>query len=67
MGENIKQDSLVLDTMRLAERAHRTRPQGPHTRKAPEGEDRPLLLDEPAALPAYLVQRKMVWIKTLSS
>ena len=27
--------------MRLAERAHRTREQGPHHRKAPEGEDRP--------------------------
>lgn len=27
--------------MRLAERAHRTRPEGPHHRKAPEGEDRP--------------------------
>lgn len=34
-------DTLVLDAMRLAERAHRTRPQGPHHRKAPEGEDRP--------------------------
>ncbi len=32
---------LVLDAMRLAERAHRTRVQGPHHRKAPEGEDRP--------------------------
>ena len=32
---------LVLDAMRLAERAHRTREQGPHHRKAPEGEDRP--------------------------
>jgi GTP pyrophosphokinase len=27
--------------MRIAERAHRTREQGPHHRKAPEGEDRP--------------------------
>lgn len=34
-------DTLVLDAMRLAERAHRTRQQGPHHRKAPEGEDRP--------------------------
>lgn len=33
--------NLVLEAMRLAERAHRTRPQGPHHRKAPEGEDRP--------------------------
>ncbi len=41
MGENKKIDTLVLDAMRLAERAHRTRPQGPHHRKAPEGEDRP--------------------------
>lgn len=32
---------LVLDAIRLAERAHRTRPEGPHHRKAPEGEDRP--------------------------
>lgn len=42
MGEQAKQDTLVLDAMRLAERAHRTRPQGPHHRKAPEGEDRPV-------------------------
>ncbi|MBW8327624.1 MAG: HD domain-containing protein [Thiobacillus sp.] len=34
-------DTLVLDAMRLAERAHRTRQEGPHHRKAPEGEDRP--------------------------
>jgi len=33
--------NLVLEAMRLAERAHRTRPQGPHHRKAPDGEDRP--------------------------
>lgn len=33
--------NLVLEAMRLAERVHRTRPQGPHHRKAPEGEDRP--------------------------
>jgi (p)ppGpp synthase/HD superfamily hydrolase len=41
MGGNITSDTLVLDAMRLAERAHRIRPQGPHTRKAPDGEDRP--------------------------
>ena len=34
-------DDLVLRAIRLAEKAHRTRPQGPHFRKAPEGEDRP--------------------------
>lgn len=34
-------DDLVLDTMRFAERAHRTRLEGPHYRKAPAGEDRP--------------------------
>ena len=41
MGENINQNNLVLDAMRLAERAHRIRPQGPHHRKAPDGEVRP--------------------------
>lgn len=41
MGEQSGLNTLVLDAMRLAERAHRTRPEGPHTRKAPEGEDRP--------------------------
>lgn len=41
MGETINTENLVLDAMRLAERAHRTRPQGPHHRKNPEGEDRP--------------------------
>lgn len=41
MGEKSGLDTLVLDAMRLAERAHRTRPEGPHQRKAPEGEDRP--------------------------
>lgn len=41
MGAPTSPDTLVLDAMRLAERAHRTRPEGPHTRKAPEGEDRP--------------------------
>ncbi len=38
MGE---QADLVLDAMRPAERAHRTRPEGPHHRKASEGADRP--------------------------
>ena len=32
MGETNNQDSLVLDAMRLAERAHRTRTQSPHQR-----------------------------------
>jgi (p)ppGpp synthase/HD superfamily hydrolase len=41
MGDNAQLDTLVLDAMRLAERAHRTRAEGPHHRKAPEGEDRP--------------------------
>lgn len=41
MGDGLHFDTLVLDAMRLAERAHRTREQGPHHRKAPEGEDRP--------------------------
>lgn len=41
MGEESRLDTLVLDAMRLAERAHRTRKQGPHHRKAPDGEDRP--------------------------
>lgn len=41
MDEDSQLDTLVLDAMRLAERAHRTRQQGPHHRKAPEGEDRP--------------------------
>lgn len=41
MEEDSQLDTLVLDAMRLAERAHRTRQQGPHHRKAPEGEDRP--------------------------
>lgn len=40
-GEDKNMDNLVLNAMRLAERAHRTRPEGPHHRKAPEGEDRP--------------------------
>lgn len=34
-------DDLVLRAMRLAEFAHRNRPEGPHLRKAPEGGDRP--------------------------
>lgn len=41
MEDKAHQNTLVLDAMRLAERAHRTRSEGPHTRKAPEGEDRP--------------------------
>lgn len=41
MGDESQLDTLVLDAMRLAEWAHRTRTQGPHHRKAPEGEDRP--------------------------
>jgi (p)ppGpp synthase/HD superfamily hydrolase len=41
MGDNTQLETLVLDAMRLAERAHRTREQGPHHRKAPDGEDRP--------------------------
>lgn len=41
MGDNTQLERLVLDAMRLAERAHRTREQGPHHRKAPDGEDRP--------------------------
>lgn len=41
MGDNAQLETLVLDAMRLAERAHRTREQGPHHRKAPDGEDRP--------------------------
>lgn len=41
MGEPASLNTLVLDAMRLAERAHRTRSEGPHTRKAPDGEDRP--------------------------
>ena len=41
MDDNTQLETLVLDAMRLAERAHRTREQGPHHRKAPDGEDRP--------------------------
>lgn len=41
MGDNSQIETLVLDAMRLAERAHRTRDDGPHHRKAPDGEDRP--------------------------
>ena len=41
MGEQQSMENLVLDAKRLAERAHRTRPQGPHHCKVPEGEDRP--------------------------
>jgi len=38
---NNPNDDLVLRAIRLAEYAHRKRPQGPHYRKAPKGEDRP--------------------------
>ena len=41
MVDNAQLETLVLDAMRLAERAHRTRDEGPHHRKAPDGEDRP--------------------------
>lgn len=41
MVDNSQLETLVLDAMRLAERAHRTRDEGPHHRKAPDGEDRP--------------------------
>ena len=41
MDETPALNALVLDAMRLAECVHRTRPQGTHHRKAPEGEDRP--------------------------
>lgn len=34
-------DDLVLRALRLAEFAHRNRPEGPHFRKAPDGGDRP--------------------------
>lgn len=35
---------LVLRAIRIAEKAHRTRSQGPHHRKAPDGQDRPYYL-----------------------
>ena len=38
---NTPQNDLVLRAIRIAEYAHRNRPQGPHFRKAPEGKDRP--------------------------
>ena len=38
---NDSQNDLVFRAMRIAEYAHRNRPQGPHFRKAPEGKDRP--------------------------
>ncbi len=34
-------NDLVLRAIRIAEHAHRNRPQGPHYRKAPKGKDRP--------------------------
>ncbi|WP_419174319.1 HD domain-containing protein [Desulfosediminicola sp.] len=39
---------LVLNAIRLAEYAHRNRPQGPHFRKAPPGQDRPCYFVHPA-------------------
>lgn len=41
-------DDLVLNAIRLAEYAHRNRPQGPHFRKAPPGQDRPYYFVHPA-------------------
>jgi hypothetical protein len=41
MGDKTLLDTLVLDAMRLAERAHRTRQHGPHHRKAPEADGAP--------------------------
>jgi (p)ppGpp synthase/HD superfamily hydrolase len=38
---NHNPEDLVLRAIRIAEYAHRNRPQGPHYRKAPKGEDRP--------------------------
>jgi (p)ppGpp synthase/HD superfamily hydrolase len=38
---NAPQNDLVLRAIRIAEYAHRNRPQGPHYRKAPKGKDRP--------------------------
>jgi hypothetical protein len=37
---NAPQNDLVLRAIRIAEYAHRNRPQGPHYRKAPKGEDK---------------------------
>jgi (p)ppGpp synthase/HD superfamily hydrolase len=37
---NAPQNDLVLRAIRIAEYAHRNRPQGPHYRKAPKGKDR---------------------------
>ena len=34
-------NDMVLRAIRIAEYAHRNRPEGPHHRKAPKGEDRP--------------------------
>jgi (p)ppGpp synthase/HD superfamily hydrolase len=36
-----RSEDIVLHAIRIAEKAHRLRPQGPHLRKAPEGEDQP--------------------------
>lgn len=41
MNGTSDRDTLVLRALRLAEFAHRKRPQGPQLRKAPTGEDRP--------------------------
>jgi hypothetical protein len=44
---NAPQNDLVLRAIRIAEKAHRTRPQGPHYRKAPKGEGHAILLRPP--------------------
>jgi (p)ppGpp synthase/HD superfamily hydrolase len=36
-----RSEDIVLHAIRIAEKGHRTRSQGPHLRKAPKGEDRP--------------------------
>ncbi len=36
-----RSEDIVLQAIRIAEKGHRTRSQGPHLRKAPKGEDRP--------------------------
>ena len=40
---NAPQNDLALRAIRIAEHAHRKRPQGPHYRKAAEGQDRGLI------------------------
>lgn len=59
-------ETLVLDAMRLAERAHRTREQGPHHRKAPEGEDRPAYFIHLAEV-AWLLQDAGLDPKTVAA